>query len=180
MDELNMVDSSRPNLFRGVSTVFGKADYTERERDQLQKARVSQLLSRITKNRTITGWMWLFGFLAMALGLMLYTALDTTETDPEGGRPAIVQVEDFYYPPEEGIVYPTCELGRGFSFLESGQPGNLLDFAFLSAISYETQKVAQVWNVFVVCRKWSCMNHRFAHRPIVSPRRLVWAQRNGR
>lgn len=152
MDEITITESSRRGIFRGVSDVWGPADYTKQERDQLRKARISQLISRITRSRTVRGWSWLFGVLALGLGLMFAMALDTTETDPQGGRPAIVQLSDFYYPPEKGIVYPTCEMRRGFSFQGDDVPASLLDFAFMSAISYETRKVAQV-RLFCVERK---------------------------
>ena len=66
------------------------------------------------------------------------------QPDERAVRPPILLVDDFYYPPQEDtLAYPTCKLTKGFTFPGSDNSA-LGDYAFLSAMAYESSNVTAV------------------------------------
>ncbi|MGK3754233.1 MAG: hypothetical protein ACI8RD_006542, partial [Bacillariaceae sp.] len=66
-----------------------------------------------------------------------------SQDDGLGQRPPIVLVDDYYYPGEKTLQYPTCSMSKGFQFSVDGEnfDSALADYAFLSAMSYEVPNV---------------------------------------
>ena len=114
----------------------------------LAKSRLSEIVGSILRNDAVGRWMWFFGVLILLVFFLVLSAASSPDTKP-GNRPPIVLVDDFYYPPqEETLAYPTCELTKGFKLPLIGNSA-LVDFAFFSAMAYETpnitEKVLGVW-----------------------------------
>ena len=92
-------------------------------------------------------WMYFFGGLSAAF-LFLFMAA-TSSDDGLGERPPIVLLNDYSYVAEESLQYPTCQMGKGFKISVNdtdfdtslGVDTSLGDYAFLSALAYETTNV---------------------------------------
>jgi len=90
----------------------------------------------------VTRWMWFFGGL-VALTCFLYSQAVVSGSGL-GERPPVVMVNDFQYVGEESLQYPSCTLDKGFrvEFEDATTSETLLgDYAFLSAMAYETTNV---------------------------------------
>jgi hypothetical protein len=101
------------------------------------------------KGRSIWSGLFIVLFLAvMFLFLSAQKSSDEIKPQDRGPRPPVLLVDDFYYPPtNDTLAYPTCKLTKGFTF-SSPDPdsdqveGSLLgDYAFLSAMAYETEAI---------------------------------------
>jgi len=114
-------------------------------KDMIIRARASEIMGKVTSNSRT--WLWTIGFVVIAI---LYLAKvgdlsqddPDTATDPNAGRPAIAVVEDFYYPPQSDISYPTCQLNKGYAI--PGKYGNstrMTDYNLLAALAYEIPSV---------------------------------------
>jgi lipase ATG15 len=146
------VDSKNDEEKNGTKTWFkniqeripirGRFVESKDQRILLAKARISEIIGKISRSRTAGRWMWFYGVFAVVALIMMLSAADTDVTTPEGGRPPIVQLADFYYPAQPDLAYPSCEMTKGFTL-----PGNIAsrlgDYAFLAALSYETPNTTQ-------------------------------------
>jgi hypothetical protein len=105
------------------------------------KARLSDIVGSISKSGSVKRWMYFFGVLAFAF-LYLFMAA-TSSDDGLGERPPIVLVNDYSYVAEESLQYPTCQMDKGFkiSVNDTEFDTSLGDYAFLSALAYETTNV---------------------------------------
>lgn len=115
---------------------------TATTRALFQKARTSEVIGKISRSAAVKRWMWVYGVFAVAALFMMLQAAGADVTTPAGGRPPIVQVHDFYYPPQPDLSYPTCEMTKGFQIPGVGS-SSLPDYSFLAALSYETPNVTQ-------------------------------------
>lgn len=106
------------------------------------KMRMAEIVGKVSNNSIAKRWMWGYGIFAVVALVMLSSAGDVDQTTPSGGRPPIVQVKDFYYPPQPHLPYPSCYMTKGFTIPGKGATA-LGDYAFMAALSYETMDVAQ-------------------------------------
>jgi len=96
-------------------------------------------------------WSWVFLIFFLLVVLMFTSAEDLsagviTPDERAATRPPILMLNDFEYPGSGGLQYPTCTLSQpGFTFPTSGETESrgthFLDYAFLSAMAYESSKV---------------------------------------
>ena len=101
------------------------------------KARLADIVGNISRSASTTRWMWFFGTLVLLIFLLFLQAINSD--DGLGERPPIVLVNDFYYPGEQTLQYPTCQLSKGFKIGDSDTA--LGDYSMLSALAYETTNV---------------------------------------
>lgn len=101
------------------------------------KARLADIVGNITRSSSVGRWMWFFGTLVVLVFLLFLQAVQSD--DGLGERPPIVLVDNYYYPGEQSLQYPTCEMSKGFKI--GPQDTALGDYAFLSALAYETTNV---------------------------------------
>lgn len=120
----------REKTFKGVENAL------------VRKARLSDVVGYISRSDTVTRWMWFFGGL-VALTCFLYSQA-VVSGDGLGERPPIIMLNDFEYVAEESLQYPSCTFDKGFRIeLDDGTTSETLlgDYAFLSAMAYETTDV---------------------------------------
>jgi hypothetical protein len=105
------------------------------------KARLSDIVGYVSRSGAVTRWMYFFGVLAF--GFFFLFSVATTDDDGLGERPPIVLVDDFAYVAEKSLQYPTCQMDKGFTISVNGTDidSSLGDYAFLSALAYETTSV---------------------------------------
>jgi lipase ATG15 len=108
----------------------------------LAKARTSEVIGKVSRSRSVARWMWIYGVFAFAALILMLQASEQDVLVPAGGRPPIVQITDFYWPPAPDLSYPSCEMTKGFKLPGIGS-SSLPDYAFLAALSYETPNVTQ-------------------------------------
>lgn len=105
------------------------------------KSRLGDIVGNISRSGSVVRWMYFFGFLVLLTFFMMLGAM--SQDDGLGDRPPIVLVDDFYYPGEKTLQYPTCSMSKGFQL--SGNSNNadtaLGDYAMLSALAYEVPNV---------------------------------------
>lgn len=132
------------SVYRSVKTTLLQCDHnsTRSNRALLAKARTSEVIGKISRSRSVGRWMWTYGIFAFAALILLLQASQQDVLTPEGGRPPIVQVQDFYWPPQPDLPYPSCEMTKGFKIPGYGS-SSLTDYAFMSALSYETPNITQ-------------------------------------
>lgn len=135
-------ESAPPQGLKSLIGMRGSLVKTNHSRAVMAKARTSQVIGKISRSRAIGRWMWVYGIFALIALVMFLGASGTGVTVPEGGRPPIVQVKDFYYPPAPDLPYPSCEMTKGFALPGSGSV-SLVDYAFVAALSYETPNITQ-------------------------------------
>jgi lipase ATG15 len=111
------------------------------EKTLVLKARLSDVIGNITRSGSVGRWMWFFGVLII-LTFFLFSAASTGD-DGLGDRPPIVLVDDYYYPGEPTLQYPTCTLSKNLGIINEGETfdASLRDYSFLSALAYEVTDV---------------------------------------
>mmetsp|Transcript_14453 Transcript_14453/g.40241 ORF Transcript_14453/g.40241 Transcript_14453/m.40241 type:complete len:977 (+) Transcript_14453:144-3074(+) len=111
------------------------------ERTLQSKARLAEIAGKVSKSKDVTRWMWFFGALVLFTCYLFLGAISSD--DGLGERPPIILVDDYAYPGETSLQYPTCAMAKGFRFSADGvdRDAALGDFAFLSALAYETTDV---------------------------------------
>lgn len=101
---------------------------------------VASLSQRVTRSRATRNWMNLFGFLFFCILVGFLLAANEEEFDYK--VKGVVFPEGFYYDPQPQLVYPTCQLQKGFTF--PGQPSSALaDYAFLATTAFSGPGEAQ-------------------------------------
>ena len=119
-------------------TVTGRAKSLKgSDKTLVLKSRLADIVGSISRSAATTRWMYFFGTLVLLVFLLFLQAINSD--DGLGERPPIVLVDDFYYPGEETLQYPTCELSKGFKIGSSDTA--LGDYSMLSALAYETTNV---------------------------------------
>eukprot|EP00536_Pseudo-nitzschia_multiseries_P017966 jgi/Psemu1/328702/estExt_fgenesh1_pg.C_19900002 len=106
------------------------------------RARLAEIAGNISRSQSVTRWMWFFGSLVVFTFLLFSSALESN--DGLGDRPPIILVDDFAYPGEDSLQYPTCAMTKGFRVSSAAGEDNdtaLGDYSFLSALAYETTDV---------------------------------------
>jgi lipase ATG15 len=99
----------------------------------LSQARISEIIGKITQSPSVGRWMWVFGTLVFLLYVAFLSVANSDSDVSPSDRPVIILLPDFYYPPQDNLAYPSCELTKGFRFPGNTNSTHLLDFAFLSA-----------------------------------------------
>jgi lipase ATG15 len=99
----------------------------------VSQAQISEIIGKITQSPSVGRWMWVFGILVLMLYLMFLSVVNSDSDVSPSDRPEIILLPDFYYPPQQSLAYPSCELTKGFRFPPEINTTHLLDFAFLSA-----------------------------------------------
>ena len=129
--------SSRTTFLRRQKMLKGA------EKTMVRKARLADVVGCISRNGYVDRWMWFFGILVL-FTLYLYTQA-VTSGDGLGDRPPIVMVNDYEYVPEKSLQYPSCSMSKGFRMDVDGVSSDtsLGDYAFLSAMAYETTNVTR-------------------------------------
>lgn len=107
------------------------------------KSRLADVVGNISRSGSVVRWMYFFGFLVLLTLVMFLGAI--SQDDGLGDRPPIVLVDDFYYPGENTLQYPTCAMSKGFQLSVDGEKYDtaLGDYAFLSALAYEVPNVTE-------------------------------------
>ena len=101
------------------------------------KSRLADIVGNVSRSSATTRWIWFFGTLVLLIFLLFLQAIHSD--DGLGERPPIVLVDSFYYPGEQSLQYPTCEMSKGFKIGDSDTA--LGDYSMLSALAYETTNV---------------------------------------
>lgn len=112
------------------------------ERKLVLKARLAGTVRNITRSNAVKRWIWFFGTLVLATYFLFNAAL--ASNDGLGERPPIVLVDDYTYPAEESLQYPSCSMSKGFKISVDGgeeEDTALGDYAYLAALAYETTDV---------------------------------------
>ncbi|OEU08431.1 hypothetical protein FRACYDRAFT_212694 [Fragilariopsis cylindrus CCMP1102] len=112
-----------------------------RDKTLVLKSRLADVVGNISRSGSVVRWMYLFSFLVLLTFVMFLGAI--SQDDGLGDRPPIVLVDDYYYPGENTLQYPTCSMSKGFQLSVDGENFNsaLADYAFLSAMAYEVPSV---------------------------------------
>eukprot|EP00804_Cyclotella_cryptica_P008105 CCRYP_004599-RA/>CCRYP_004599-RA protein AED:0.04 eAED:0.04 QI:305/1/1/1/1/1/9/380/1018 len=122
----------------------------EDELNHSKKYFFSTISQDVINNKGRSFWTYLFVILFLVIVFLFFVAQKTSEeVQPQERktRPPVLLVDGFYYPAQnDTLAYPTCELTKGFTFSTDRNPdvatSSLLgDYAFLSAMAYETSNV---------------------------------------
>jgi lipase ATG15 len=106
------------------------------------RARSSEIMGKITRANGVFRWSIVFGIVAV-VGLVLVLSSPNDEgPNPQGGRPLIPLLDDFYYPPQPDLAYPACKLTKGFEVPGQGF-SYMTDYILLAGLSYETANVTE-------------------------------------
>lgn len=105
------------------------------------KARLADIVGNISRSGSVARWMWFFGTLVFFTYILYDAAL--ASDDGLGERPPIILVDDYSYPTEKSLQYPTCSMSKGFQVPVDGENTDtaLGDYAFMSALAYETTNI---------------------------------------
>lgn len=105
------------------------------------KSRLADVVGNISRSGSVVRWMYFFGFLVLLTFVGFLGAI--SQDDGLSNRIPIVLIDDYYYPGEKSLQYPTCAMSKGFQFSIDGQNFNtaLGDYSFLSAMAYEAPNV---------------------------------------
>jgi len=111
------------------------------DRTLVLKSRLADVVGNISMSRSVVRWCWFFGVLVLITFLGFSAA--STADDGLGERPPIILVDDYYYPGEKSLQYPTCAMSKGFQIQVEGEnyDSALADYSFLSALAYEVPNV---------------------------------------
>lgn len=119
--------------------------------DFIARARASEIIGKISSNRMMWLWVLVYGVIVV---LFLGWTLDSNQELANGSpaadpslmssqteeRDPIRLLDDFYYPPQPGVSYPTCHLNK--EFLLPGQDITYIrDYNIFAAMSYEVSPV---------------------------------------
>ena len=129
-----------------TSTQTSRSGFLRRgsDRSLLAKARTSSVIGNITRSRVAGRWRIVYAILALGILFLFALAADEEVTTPKGGRPPIVQLQDFYYPPQPNLPYPSCKMTNTFAIPGPNETAARLgDFSYLAALAYETETVSQ-------------------------------------
>jgi len=139
-----------------VLTEYGTlSKFDDKDMDHDQKYFFTTVGEDVINNKGRGIWTGIFIVFFLAnLFLFLSAQASSDEVKPQdrGPRPPVLLVDDFYYPPtNDTLAYPTCRLTKGFTFKYTDAEtrsdeveGSLLgDYAFLSAMAYETSDIVK-------------------------------------
>ena len=137
------------NALDVLSELGSISDLTDKDTiSHQQEYCLSEVVARVIDNKSRKVWAWIFivFFLVLFVLLLQYqTSTNSFQPQDRGERPAILLVDDFYYPGDDNtLAYPTCKLTKGFEFVGSNgveSASDLGDYSFLSAMSYEKLSV---------------------------------------
>lgn len=114
-----------------------------------RQSRFSTILDEVTINRSRYIWTVVLVFLLVFLLVVCFLAIgedtDTTESSPNihntraGKRLGLLS--DFEYPPNAGLTYPTCVIGK--NFLPGQDEARLVDYTFASLLAYKDRTIVQ-------------------------------------
>jgi lipase ATG15 len=129
---------------QGIKLINAVGNLTDSAKNQalFNRARTSEVMGKVTRARSLRRWMWVFGLFATVILFLSLLAASSQETQPKSGTGPIAVLDDFYYPPQPDMAYPTCKLSKGFS-LPGQEFSYLVDFAWLARITYEPPIAAQ-------------------------------------
>lgn len=124
-----------------IDSQDGEAE-EKKKRMQILRARAigSEVMGKITTSKTVYFWMLFYFGLGGFYILCTIAAQYADGAIPQGGRPPIRLLDDFYYPPQEDLSYPFCKVAKGFDFTTSGF-SYVYDYNMLAALAYETPNV---------------------------------------
>jgi len=122
-------------IFKKYLTLKGK------DKTLILKSRLADIVGNISRSGSVVRWMYFFGFLVLLTFVGFLGAI--SQDDGLGYRFPIVLVDDYYYPGENSLQYPTCAMSKGFQLSIDGQNFDtaLGDYSFLSAMAYEVTNV---------------------------------------
>ena len=109
---------------------------TEEERkvkSLLVHARAAEVMGKISNSSRTILWVIVFGFIFIFYILGVLSSDDGQTHQPNTGRPPIRVLNDFYYPGEEGVNYPNCELRKGYTFAGRNET-YMADYNMLAAL----------------------------------------------
>lgn len=138
------VNESKKDLLQSVRSsinVYMKKPLSAEDQTLLSKYQLSELVGKARKKDSLYRWMWVFGLFGFVVLFLFLQGMASDDLKP-GERPPIDLVEDFYYPPQPDLPYPSCEMTKGFK-LPNGESTALLNYAFMSALAYEMPNVTQ-------------------------------------
>jgi len=119
-----------------------KSTLEREERMLVSKARLAGIAGNISRSNSVTRWIWFFGTLVGISFFLFYGAI-ASDDGMTKDRPPIILVDDYAYASEKTLQYPTCSMSKGFrvSVNDDTQDTALGDYAFLSAMAYETTNI---------------------------------------
>lgn len=129
----------------GLENIVGNLTDSEKEKKLYQHARMSEVLGKVTRARSVPRWIivfFLFGLYFLILVFQGAGDADVEKTTPQGGRPPKLLLDDFYYPPQPDLPYPFCKLTKDFEVAGQGF-AYLFDYSFLGTMTYETPNMTQ-------------------------------------
>lgn len=146
-------NQSLTSLDNAVLTLSQKERTELEDSNIIQKAKLAKLVGEVNNRGTVRGWMSFFGSLMILVGTFSLAAyqeaiegFDYKVKVPED-EPFFA--ENFYYPPQPKLPYPTCTIAKHFSLLEAAQDSQLLDIAYLAVISFsapdESKRLLRMW-----------------------------------
>lgn len=121
-------------------SILGR-DVSKDERALVAKARLSEIVGKITKSSVVHRWIWAFAVLVLLVFIVFMMAVGSDDVQP-GERPPIKLVGGYEYKPVPGLAYPTCEMSKGFTIPGVGSTA-LGDYAFMAALAYEMPNVTE-------------------------------------
>lgn len=123
-------------LFKRRATLVGV------QKTLVKKSRFAEIIGNVSKRDATRHWMCIFG--ALTIGFFFLFVLAVQSGDGYVERPPIILVNDYSYPKEDSLQYPSCSLSKGFSLggVDIADRENiLLDHSFFSLLSYEKPTV---------------------------------------
>lgn len=118
-----------------------RSKHSGSDKTLVEKSRVADVVGYISRSDSVYRWMCFFSGLVLGI-FFLCTSASATD-DGLGERKPIILVDDYFYPAEDSLQYPTCSMRKGFDVTVDGvtRDTSLGDYAFLSALAYETTNV---------------------------------------
>lgn len=98
-------------------------------------------MGKVTRSNGVYRWMVVVGCVAVFAMYMVIGSRSSEDATPQGGRPTIRLLDDFYYPPQDNLAYPGCKLTKGFEYPTQRGFSYSMDYMFLAALAYETENV---------------------------------------
>jgi len=116
-------------------------DAERKAKAMIARARATEIMGKISSSSRIWLWIIIFTVVSVYFFYAVSTYANGEGPQPQTRRPPIRLLNDFYYPGQSDVLYPTCTLGKGYEF-----PGRdetrMVDYNMLGALGYETQNVS--------------------------------------
>mmetsp|Transcript_60050 Transcript_60050/g.178048 ORF Transcript_60050/g.178048 Transcript_60050/m.178048 type:complete len:1051 (-) Transcript_60050:224-3376(-) len=115
-----------------VWSILSRAE-TDKEKVLRKKARISEIVSRISHSKKTYRFMWVFALFVIVIFLMVYSAFNQEEFEYKIKGTTLAS--NFSYPAQVGAQYPTCQLTKSFT-LPGQKSTALMDFSFLAGTAF--------------------------------------------